>query len=289
MAHKLYLLNSETNQTEAFAGLVMPDVLDRLKEQNIFLIGAVDENTPVGAAVLEITQGQAQLLSIAVAEGHRRKGIGSALIRHCVRMLRRTSVSALYAVMMPEETQAAALFEAQGMTSSDSGGAFYRFKVGALAGQKALEGPAPGVSALEKVPDSVQRGYMRKAFPGGLDGETWKAFDPKLSHVMVENGEITAGLMMERENGLSIGWLSSWSHDKMTLPYLLRAALAAVRKYESPETEMRFTTYEPVVSRLADKLLGNQVEKQMICQWSLADYKFRLYDTTPTGWEVEDA
>lgn len=132
MERRLFLLKGGTNQTEAFAGLVMPDVLDRLEDPEVFLIGAVDGNTPVGAAVLEVWQGRAQLLSIAVAEDHRRKGVGSALIRHCVRMLRRTSVSALYAVLMPEETRTAALFAAQGMTDTESG-AFYRFTPDALS------------------------------------------------------------------------------------------------------------------------------------------------------------
>ena len=50
---------------------------------------------------------------------------------------------------------------------------------------------------------------------------------------------------------------------------------------------MTFTTYEPSIVRLTDKLIGD-AEKLPIQSWELAGSRFRITDTTPAGWEEND-
>ena len=154
MKHELYVI-SRPDQMTAFENLILPDVVPRLTEEAIFLVGAVEGNMPVGAAVMELQQGRAELVSIAVAKNRRRQGIAGALLRQCVRMLRRTSIQVLYAALPSANEETGLLFSDFGMEPSDDCGADYQFTLGALKNE-ALSGSFPsGIMPLEKVPDAL--------------------------------------------------------------------------------------------------------------------------------------
>lgn len=283
MEHVVCLIRS-SDQRRAFAGLILPDVLPRLEEPTVFLVGAVEGRQPVGAAVLELEPGRAQLLSIAVAEDRRRQGVGSALLRQCVRVLRRTSVQCLYAVLTAGFQAAEALLRAFGMEGSDEAGAYYRFSAEVVASISLLQGNRPGVVPLAQISRMQLRAYFQKAFPGDSAVAMRQAWDPRISHVLVEHGQITACLLAEREGEeVSLGWLSSSSRDKWALLYLLRGMAAAC----PPKTPIQFVAYDPAVRALADKLLGDAADKQPVRQWTLSGGRFRLTDTTPRGWEED--
>ena len=284
MSHNLYLIRSP-QQIAFFSAFVMPEILPRLEEPTFFLAGAVENGQPVGAAVLEVESDRAHLHSIAVAEDRRRNGIGSALLRHSVRALRQLGIGALCAVLLPEEAEAAALFAAFGMQPSSEAGSCYRFMLGDIAGHEVLRGPVQKAIPLEDLPNMSYHEYISKTFPAGLSDQR-SAFDPKLSHGFVENGRITACLLTQRsDDSLSIGWMSSSSQDKLALLYLLRAAFSAALISEPPETAVHFTAFDLPVIHLADKLLDGKAEKFPIRQWELSGRRFRLIDTTSTGWE----
>lgn len=284
MEHRICFLRGPKAQKD-FSNLIMPVVRPRLKEETVISLGAVDGKRPVGAVVMEIGLESARLLSIAVAQDCRRQGIASALLRQCVRLLRRTSIQTLSGVIAPEYRQAAALFEAFGMTCSDAESAYYRVSL-ADAGKQAILRGTSKAQTLETVSELKLRDYLRREFPG--NAALWRSagLDPKLSQVLVEQGEITACLLVERGKALSISWLSSRSRERLAILYLLRGMLAQAQAAYPPETEVEFTTYEPSVARLADGLLPG-AKKSMVQEWELADGDFRLTDTTPTGWEED--
>ena len=276
----------DPDQGKAFSGLILPDVFPRLEEPPVFLVGAVEGRRPVGAAVLELEPGRAQLLSISVAEDCRRRGIGTALLRQCVRVLRRTSVQTLYGVLAEEEEAAEHLLRAFGMETPGTPGAHYSFEAKAVARIAALRGAHPGVFPLNMASNIHFRSYLRKAFPADPSAGSRTNFDPQISQVLVENGLITACLLAEKEpDGFSLGWFSSFSRDKWALLYLLRGAVEA----SPPDARIHFAAYDPAVIQLADKMLGGAAEKMTIREWALAGGRFRLTDTTPTGWEEDDS
>lgn len=286
MERKVYLVNKEA-QGAAFHSLILPEVCARLGEPALFLVGALEENRVVGAAVMELETGRARLLSIAVAEGQRRQGVGSALLRQCVRSLYLTSIQSLYAVTAGEEQEAAALFASFGMETEDSGGIYYHFRLGDVADLSALRGKGSSI-ALGEVPDVLVRAYMHKSFPADPSLGQQSLFDPKISRVFLHRREISACLLAERgENSISISWLSSDGTEKAAVRDMLRDALHTAVKCCPPETQVDFAAYTPSVVHLADALLGKAAEKQSIQQWLLADRRFRLTDTTPKGWEED--
>lgn len=284
MEHGVYLIH-RPEQRAAFRGLILPAVFDRLEEDPVFLIGAVENGAPVGAAVMELEPARARLLSIAVAEDRRRQGVGTALLRQCVRALRRTTIQSFYAILTPEEQSAADLFAAFGMTGSDAESAYYRLPLADMTGQAVLSGSTGKALPLEKVSHVQTRDYLRQTFPGDPALSREGTFDPKLSQLLVEDGQITACLLVEREDGaVSVSWMASQSREKLALLYLMRGALAAASAACPPETEVRFATYEPAVAKLIGQLFP-QAEAYPIQSWELSDGSFRLTDTTPTGWE----
>ncbi len=286
MNHGVYLIRSREQQ-EAFHGLILPEILDRLEEDAVFLIGAVEDALPVGAAVLELEASRAQLLSIAVTEDRRRQGIGSALLRQCVRVLRRTSIQSVYAILTRDDAEAAALFASFGMTVSDAGSAYYSVPLSDAIGQPVLRGKSKKAVPMDQLPSLLLRDYLRRIFPGEQSGEDH--FDSKLSHFLVENYEITACLLAERdESSVTVSWIDTHSREKLALLYLLRGALTAAEEICPPETEIRFATYEPLVTQLIEQLVP-MAEKCPIQSWGLSPDRFRLTDTTPTGWEDAEA
>lgn len=284
MEHGVYLIRSPEQQA-AFQGLILPEAFDRLSEDPVFLIGAVEGNRPVGAAVMELEPASARLLSIAVAADRRRQGVGAALLRQCVRVLRRTTIQSLHAILAPEETEPAALFAAFGMTVSDAASACYRLPLADAAGQAVLRGSAGKAQPLETVSHVEVRDYLRRTFPDAPTMSRVEQFDPQLSQLLVEHGRITACLLVEREDGaISVSWMASRSREKLALLYLMRGAVSAAAATCPPETELSFATFEPAVAKLIEELFP-QTETAPVQDWELSDGRFRLTDTTPTGWE----
>lgn len=283
MGRGVYLIR-ESAQVTAFSGLILPDILPRLEEPSVYLLGAVDGNCPAGAAVLAIETGCAQILSIAASPAHQRRGVGTALLRHCVRLLRRTAIQTLYAVLAPEETDAAALFAAFGMESSEAG-AYYRFTLADASAQSTLSGGGSKTVPLAEIPSSLLRNYLSRSFPGNPAAAA-EHFDPRISQVRLEGGHPTGCLLATVDGGISIDWFASQSGDKLTPLYLLRGALAAAETAYPPETPVLFAVYEPAVCRLTEKLFPD-AQRIPVQGWELADGPFRLIDTTPQGWEEE--
>lgn len=286
LKRQMYLVDKEA-QGEYFRGMILPDVWEKMDHPNVFLIGALEDEKVVGAAVMRLENHRAQLLSIAVEESRRRQGIGTALLKMCVRTLRRTAIQALYTVAMAKETGAFALFASFGMMSSDAGSAYYNVLLKDAAALQVLQNGGNKTCAIEEVSDFMLNRFMKAIFSADPALCERKLFVPKASRFLIENMQITACLLMEKtEEGLSIAWLSSRSKNKLAVLYLLKDALAAAVKEYPEDTKISFTAYDTVVIQLADKLLGEAAQKQPVSEWVLEEYKFRLKDTDLTGWEV---
>lgn len=91
----------DKERLNAFLPLIPSPLYPLMKRETVFLVGAVEHGVAVGAAVFELGENQADLLSIAVAPQCRRRGVGSAMLRRCVTLLQSTSVRA-FTAMAPE-------------------------------------------------------------------------------------------------------------------------------------------------------------------------------------------
>ena len=65
LKRQIYLVDKEA-QGEFFKEMILPNVWDKINDPAVFLIGVLEDTRVIGAAVLRLENGRAQLLSIAV-------------------------------------------------------------------------------------------------------------------------------------------------------------------------------------------------------------------------------
>ena len=285
LKRKVFLINKQT-QVDFFRGMILPDVWENIADPTVFVFGALEGAEIIGAAVMRLENERAHLLSIAVKESRRRQGVGTALLRACVRALRRTSIQNFYTILMEEDTEAAALVSSFGMESSDEGSAYYSILLRDVMQLQILQNDGNKTLALKDVPDYKLNKYLQDSFPGNPALAESALFEPDLSRFLIEDGKITACMLMEKEeDALSVAWLASSSANKMAVLYLFKGALAAAIKKYPEDMEIRFTVFDEPLIRLVEHLLPKVREKELIKRWVLEHYAFRLTDTSAIGWE----
>ena len=159
----IYLVEKK-EQGDLFAPLMSHSVAERLKEEQVFLVGAVEEHQAVGAAVMELQKGRVQLLSVAVAPKWRRRGIGRALMERCVTLIQSTSAQSFYAVLGGDVGELGAFFRALPWFQSQDEAVCYQVSLGELRRVPLLTGPAPKTRALEDVDSFSYQSYLYDTF-----------------------------------------------------------------------------------------------------------------------------
>ena len=93
-------------RTETFASL--------LRRPDADVLVASLEGTVVGYAVLTAQAGEAELANLAVDPGHRRRGIASALLRECLKILKDRGACRVLLAVRASNRMAATLYGAFG-------------------------------------------------------------------------------------------------------------------------------------------------------------------------------
>lgn len=271
---------------EYFEGLILPEVYEKIHKEGVFLIGAIEEQNPVGAAVWEIEESRAQLASIGVAKDHQRQGIGTALLRYSMKVLHQTSCLGVYTLTLPGEEAADGLFRSFGMTSEEGGSMRYSIKLGDIADTRSMQGKEGRTRPLKEIPDSLYFSFVDQMY--NLDESLFakNLFDPDCSRFVVRDKRIGAGIFIEKEvDGLSVAWLHSVTSRPEDLMALFQEAVGAGVKKYSKDAQISFTCYSRLLRNVAEKLFGDRMKKESIHQWSLCGYRYRLADTEKSRWE----
>lgn len=275
------LLNKE-QYSQDFKGLILPEVYERLREEDVFLVGAIEGDVPVGAAVWKLESEIAQLLSIAVAQDHCRQGIGTEMLQKSIATLRQLSCMGAYVTTGKEDIQLNALLQSFGMEKSPDEAASFCVKLEDAAKVRAFQGEKFHTVALKDVPNNIYHYFVGRTFK--LDRDLWdrELFDPECSCFIVRDKKIEAGIFVEyAKEELSVAWLHSNSGRPMDLIYLFQDAISMAGKNYAPDTPVHFTCFEPSFLKLVEKLLGDKVRITPIHKWSLTGYKFRLSGLDP--------
>lgn len=281
----IFLVNR--SQVSAFAWLIPSEIYKRLQEPDVFLVGAVTGRAPVGAAVLELQWERAQLLSICVAPEQRRCGLARAMMHYCVNCLQGTTRQALYAALPEGENPAlTAFFASLGWFEPTEPSKVFRFQLGQAAALPVLQGPFPHVQPLHTVSDAAYHAYISTAFPDDPSQCHRQSLDQQVSQARLHhNNMISALLISQQQDGLSIDWLQSSSQSPRDTLYLLRAALSAACERYPTDTTITLSTLIPSAIRLAEKILDGISEQQTWQFWEIAGPAFRLLDQLPDSEE----
>ena len=286
MDRQVLLLDKNT-YAEYFKGLILPEEWDKLEKEETFLIGAIEDDMPVGAVLWELDEtNRVRLLSIAVGSKHRRMGIGTALLRYSMKVLHQLNCDGVYAILLPEEEAAARLLESYGMTTETEESASFKITLEEVEKVKYLQGKNYHTIALKEVSQSIYNYFLNQYV--SVDTSLFKKslFEQDCSRFIVREHQIVAGIFVEKnESGLSVAWLHSATNKAEDLFYLLQDAVKECIKIYPKDTEIIFTCYNDALLKIIHKLFEGKIEFDSIQMWSMVDSKFRLAETSMSEWE----
>ena len=269
----------DKERLNAFLPLIPSPLYPLMKRETVFLVGAVEHGVAVGAAVFELGENQADLLSIAVAPQCRRRSVGSAMLRRCVTLLQSTSVRAFTAMAPEGEKELDAFFSSLSWFRPVEPASCIEIPVRKLGKLPLLCGPAPGVIPLEGIPGPVYQEYLQRAFPESEVPCRRETLDQRVSQVILQNGKIAAcALFASEEDGIELSWLQNMSTDKMAVLLLLRAAAAEIQKFYSPDTSVLFSVDLPLTARLSEKILAGEGNRKCVKVWEISDFDLMLFE-----------
>lgn len=275
MDRKVLLLDKEI-YGEYFEGFILPEAREKLEKEDTFLIGAIEEGEPVGAAVWQLETVSARLMSIAVTEEKRRNGIGTALLSHSMKVLRQLNINGVYTMTLPEETEAAGLLASYGMKLESEVSAHYRITLSDLKNVSYLQSKKLHTEALKGVTNGQFYNFVNDNFAMGSGLWKRELFEEECSRVVVKDNKIVAGIFVEPEEELSVAWLYSNSNKTEDILHLFQDAVSiAIKKY-AEDTVVSFTCYSDTLTKIIQKMLGDKVENMAIHKWGMYGSEFRL-------------
>lgn len=285
MGRKVLLLDKEI-YGEYFKGLILPEEREKLENEETFLIGAMEDGNPLGAVLWELEASRARLLSIAVESKHRRMGIGTALLRYSMKVLRQLECYGVYAITLPEEEATAGLLKSFGMVSEAEESASFKVTLEDVQNIKHFRGNSSHTIALREVLPSCYGYFLNQYFSMDSSMFEKKMFEQECSRFIVRNQKILAGIFVEKEeNTLSVAWLHSVSNKPEDLLYLLQDAVKEAIKIYDGDTVITFTCFSETLLKIIQKLFGEKIECNAVQKWSMFGSEFRLAQAVTSPWE----
>ena len=113
-------------------------------------IGIWQEQTLVGAALLEVLVPESELHSLAVLPGKRRRGLGAALLKSALSAARKRGATEMFLEVRRSNQAAIALYERAGFASLSVRRGYYSHpRADAIVMRKRLASPSPGPVGAE--------------------------------------------------------------------------------------------------------------------------------------------
>lgn len=269
------IIDKETH-AEFFSELILPDVYAQLHKNELFLVGAIENTFPVGAAVWEIDAGLVRLLSIAVDPDHRRQGIATDLLRMSTNIIHQLDCYGIYALTFPEENEVNCLLSSFGMIKRTEESQYFRTDLGRLLQVPVMKSNSMHTLPLKELSDYQYHSFINLTFSSNPSLWDRQLFDCDCSRVILEKNSVLCCILIEKlQNELSVAWLHSQGGKPEYLLHLFRDALAAGSRKYPHDTTISFTCYSELLNAIIKKLLGDATEAATVNRWELTDLMFR--------------
>lgn len=276
MDRKVLLLDKEI-YGEYFEGLILPEEREKLEKEESFLIGAIEDGNPVGAALWELETNKVRLLSIAVESNHRRMGIGTELLRYSMKVLHQLDCHGVYAITLPEEEAVANLLKSFGMVAEAEESASFKISLEEVEKIKYFQSNSNHTVSLKEVLPSTYSHFLNQNFSMNTEMFRKELFEQECSRFIVRDKKIVAGIWVEKEEQeLSVAWLYSVSNKPEEVFYLLQDAVREAKNRYDKDTVIIFTCYSETLLKIIQKLFGEKLECTALQKWSMSDSRFRL-------------
>ena len=265
------------SQKEYFRFLFAPDDYEELEKEEFFLFGAVEEDLPVGAAILQMMPARAEISVLAVADPERFFEIGEKLLRQCVLALEKTEIRSLSAVTQ-EDSDEEKLFRDFGMEKTAEESAIYYMTLFEVMGHPFFsKRPKKSSTPFGEVPKHLLMEFFQKSLPASPISGFLGNPDDTLSRAFLEDEKVHAVMTVEKdETGLLLTWIASDKNDPEVLRCMFSDAIAEAKKRYPPEIVFYFGVYEEHSARTAEKLFPNCSTKTKESLFVLPTYRFRI-------------
>ncbi len=229
---------------------ILPAVWEAEEREHFWYFAATDEDTLIGAAVIDPIQNGAKLLSIAVAPVYTRQGIASMLLEETLRTLSLAKIDTLwmtYALPNGEWEALGGLLEANGFAMTDED---YSYLVPlSMLTKHPMLSAAPAsehiVSLSEMTDFHKHLLYYAMQEKMHMDVTILQECDPALSLLYKGEDEMTAAIFLSPlQNGrLDVlwMWLDAEAHNPKALMSLLAAVVQRCSAACPPETMLQLT------------------------------------------------
>lgn len=271
-----------------FKGFLME--AGELQQNNILDLGVIDDGVACGAAVFSVGRYTAELLSLFVAPGYRRRGAAREMLSTFSALAAGTEVRSLTAAYIRGSTsELDDFFAACGFERFDSSPQF-SVRIGDMQGSAQLR-KYLAAGADHTIPFRELLPYQKKEleillqkYDVSLREITSGIFSPALSFAAYDaKGKCSAcAFCSDRGESVGVDFLLSNSAAASPTLAVLRALFEALEKRGQPEQRLEFLAANPAVIPIAQKLLGPLLRHERG-----AVYAVRLFD--PAGAPESDA
>ena len=264
-------------QKDYFRFLFAPDDYEELEKPDFFLIGAIEDDLPVGAAILQLMPSRAEISALGVADPDRFFEIGTRLLRQCVLALEKTEVRSLSAITQ-EDSDEEKLFRDFGMEKTAEESAVYYMTLFEVMGHPFFSKRSKKSSMpFGEIPRHLLLEFFKKSLPADPASGFLGNPDDTLSRAYLEDEKVRAVITVEKdETGLLLTWIASDRNDPEVLRCMFCDAIAEAKKRYPPEIVFYFGVYEPHSARTAEKLFPNCSTKTKESLFVLPTYRFRI-------------
>lgn len=255
---------------------------EQLKEEYLFTPGlhfygiSMDEFA-CGAAVVRADGVIAELCSLFLAEDFRGFGLAARTFSQLLFLLQKEGFETVTARYIPEDNpkfHRLLLSESFQMTGTDNGS--FHFLLGDLKDNTSLNGTASHVVSLADLPDSELRLLCQNI---SLEGKALvpmpvnrKDYLADCSGIYLEN-DTPKGILLLRQTGekeILLPFLYVSAKNPLATLDLFRFAYAKASRIFPPDTACRLHTVNGTLTRLLEKLLERNADREVIASLSLS-------------------
>jgi GNAT superfamily N-acetyltransferase len=247
-----------------YEGFLSADAEDYLMDEGVGVLGAFNDDTDELIAAAVFTEEEnAKLLSIAVADEYRRQGVGSALLSHMAKMLKKAGAKGMECLLSgsPEESGAGSgtgmFFRKCGFTPA---GSYSDFSLSiSSAGQE------PQLDSLIK--EGPEEGCEKAPHPGTQEAELLMDFlpiepeegvldySPSFSTVYRKNGKIIGCFLVSEEgDAFLVNMFHLMSRNFGMLQNMAVRSLMAISGSCGEAAELRFMAVTDKAEEVYNKL-----------------------------------
>lgn len=265
------------NNIEFFKDFLMESY--ELHSNNILKLGAIEDGTACGAACFEVNKTVAELVSIFVAPAYRKRGIASEMLSTFSNLCAGTKTQALTVSFVDEENSGLHEFFKKSGFEIFEGSESYITTLGAVSRSDGFKKYIAEVKTVitpisfEEMFDFQKKAINRLLLGYGSSVSELESgsFSKSLSFGVFDNSGKAQGFLLcsQVEDMVVIDFLASLMPKATPTVAMIKSLYNALNARFSDELIIKFLAANPKVLPIAERLLGQSLEKSFSAKYGI--------------------